>query len=97
MNMGSGDEANHPRRPNILKPVMPPQRRDGSQYSGNEEGYTSTGVGSIFNAGYLSQGGGQSDGESVRLSNVNSYKYNGGFKKNLMNGTARIQKINPIQ
>jgi len=30
MNIGSGDEANHPRRPNILKPVMPPQRRDGS-------------------------------------------------------------------
>ena len=50
---------------------------DGSVTSGREDGYTSCGAGSIFNAGYLSQGGGQSDNESVRLSNANTYKYNG--------------------
>ena len=46
-------------RPSILKPVKPPKRMDGSVTSGREDGYTSCGAGSnIFNAGYLSQGGG---------------------------------------
>ena len=60
----------------ILKPVVPPTGRDGSQLSGEREaGYMSSGP-QIFNSGYVSQGG-QSDNESARLSNVNTFKYNG--------------------
>lgn len=58
-------------RPGILKPVIPPKRRDGSQYSGLDQiegGYASTGQ-QIFNSGYISQGASQSDGDSIRLSN----------------------------
>lgn len=78
----------------ILKPVVPPKGRDGSQISAEREsGYMSQGP-HIFNSGYVSQGG-QSDAESARLSNVNNYKYNG--PNSASKGLAPIiKKVSPI-
>ena len=69
-----------PQRPGILKPVQPPKKRDGSQYSGsdgrnyNDLGYMSQASAGLF--GYTTQGVG-SDNESARMSNLNTFKYNG--------------------
>ena len=47
-------------RPQILKPVQPPSKRDGSQLSGSDmnfmDGYVSTGTagGANFTSGYMS-------------------------------------------
>ena len=94
-------------RPQVLKPVQPPTKRDGSHLSGSDHnlttdlGYMSQGNNQIFNQGYLSQGGqGPSDNESARLSNVNTYKYNqivpnglsGSKQGNMM---ANIRKVSP--
>ena len=86
-----------PGRPKILKPVHP-INRDGSQLSGVgnrnfgnqlDAGYMSSGQ-QIFNSGYVSQGG-NSDNESARLSNVNTFKYNG------INGSAtKLEKMGTI-
>lgn len=57
-----------------------------------ESGYASSGH-HIFNAGYVSQGP-NSDTESIRLSNFNTYKYNNAAN-NLNTITQNIRKISP--
>lgn len=77
-----------------MKPVQPPSKRDGSMISGSERNYNGDGYQSannqLFNnnGGYMSQG--QSDNESGRLSNPQSYKLN---NMNAMN----IRKVSPNQ
>lgn len=84
----------------VLKPVQPPKKRDASQYSGSDvnEGYVSSGQ-QIFNSGYISQGGVQSDNESVvRISNIHSQytsQYHNSANKYATGGVFQIQKVSP--
>ena len=85
-------QSNPVSRPSILKPVQPPSKRDGSMVSGSERNFNGDGYQSannqLFNGGgYMSNN--QSDNESGRMSNPNSYKLNNNV--NAMN----IRKVSP--
>ena len=86
---GSKAPSNQIARPNILKPVQPPVKRDSSMNGKDQIGYQSGG-------NYQSNlSGGQSDNESARLSNVNTYKYNKLNMPNSENLTQNIRKVSP--
>jgi hypothetical protein len=70
-----GDNGKKLTRPSILKPVIPPKKRDSPNASQERmDGYVSSG--GIFATGYISQGASQSDAESVRFSNFKNYNQN---------------------